>query len=700
MAKASLDDYLGTCDPERVGDKVVERFTKWRTALGSSGAFSQWLRNYSQYHGGPGDGDMLEEWSDAFALEGENGEVLSIRINEMRNLITHILNLTYSKPVGLRAIAANGEPESLEAAEVADALLEEDFRAAGGTRIMRRAGEAALVVSTSFVLVEWDPSDGEEYVPDEQGQMQLSGTPKLADLWIDEVCFDSTQRDWRDVVEVILLRRRNRWEVMSQYAPLPQPQTDELGQPVEVEDGLADLRDKILNAASISKSPFKSLRWCEDESDDIHVLEYLRRGGNARFLPEGRRTLVLEDGTLLDDGPNPVAGMRQLNVYPVTAAQGLGTVYGYAAANDLSPINRFINLLATIMATNAAAWGSPNVTGPKLEMADVRNLVGGGRYWGTNPNTGEVKALNLMPNLSQIAEMMQLFSSLGEKMSGLSNVMRGDADGNMSGKAIALVKSMAVQFMSSFQQSVVEQHEAVANCLIWLRKNFSTGEQKIAKLGEGAAQQVMKYDAAKTLGRVARVRAEPIDPVMATPEGREERANILLEKQAFEAPWQYLTLLKTGRDDALFKGPMATNNLIAGENASLLRGEQPLVLKQDKHEQHEVEHLALLADPGVRSNQRLTEAVLEHNAKHTLFRMGLNVLQGDDPQTGQPYPSAIVQLQQAQMMAQQNQQAQAAQQQQQPQGGGQGQAPAPQPSGGGRPLTITEALKQESQGPM
>lgn len=633
MSQNDLDQYLGTCDPEHIGDKIVERFKRWRASLGQTGAYTQWARNFSQYNNGPAEVEDGGAWSDSFALEGENSEILSIRINEMRNLITHILNLTYSKPVGARAIAASGNADSLQAANVADALLQEDFRSAGGTKLMRRAGEGALIVSTSFVMAEWDFSGGEEVAPDEMGIIQMSGEPRLTDFWVDEVCFDGTKKDWRDVYEVILLRRYNRFELASRYP---------------------GHEDEILNAPRLNKSPFCGFRWREDDSDDVVVFEYLHRKVNGRFLPQGRRALCLEDGRTLEDGPNPYSGLKEINVYPVTAAQGLGTVYGYAIANDISPINRFINLLATIVATNCAAYGSPNIVGPKLQMVDVQNLMGGARYFGVGPNT-DIKPLNLLPDMRPIAELMQMFSSYGEKVSGINNIMRGDT-GDMSGIAIAQAKSMVVQFMSSFQQSVVEQHESLFNALIWLRKTFSSGIQKVAKLGAEHSQEIIEYDAKETLGKVARVRAEAIDPVMSTPEGREQRADKIMAQGGFEHPWEYITLVKTGRDDTLFRGPISRNLLIQRENGQMIRGEQPLVLQQDDHQKHEAEHLCLLDDPGVRANDSITQIVLEHNAKHTLYRMGLNVMQGVNPMTGQPYPSAIIQLEQAKQMAQQQQQ--------------------------------------------
>ncbi len=671
---ATLDEYLGTCPGERVGDKIVERFGKWRSTLNASGQYAQWVRNFSLYCGGPGDLNTDAGWADGFALDGENSEILSIRINEMRNLITHVLNLTYSKPVGLRCIAENGESASLEAAIVGNALLDGDFKSSGGTKLMRRCGEGALVVSTSFAMAEWDFSGGNEVVPDEQGQMQMTGEPRLTDFWIDEVCFDGTKKDWRDVYDVILLRRYNRFELASRKP---------------------DHADRILSASSVDKSKFDGFRWQEDESDDIVVFEYLHRRINGGLLPDGRRSLCLDDGYVIEDGPNPYAELGELNVYPVTAAQGLNTVYGYAIANDLSPLNRFINLLATIIATNTAAYGSPNLVGPKLQMVDIQNIIGGGRYFGVSQGQ-DIKPLAVMPDMKPMAELMQMFSSYGEKMSGVAAVQRGEDMGNMSGKAIALIKSMAVQFMSSFQQSVVEQHESVGNALIFLRKTFSTGKQKVAHIGEQNAQKVMEYDA-QDLSRIAKVRAEAVDPSMTTTEGREARADKFLQMGAIKTPWEYTTMIETGRSEPLMRADLARNLLIQRENSDLMKGLPCPVMERDDHASHIAEHDALIADPGVRRNDKLFHDVMIHTSLHLMFQMGLTPLQGQDPTTGQPYPDAVEQLAQAKAQAAQIQQQQQAMQQQAPQQGQPQQQQAPPQ--GPAPMSATQSLQQGAMSP-
>jgi hypothetical protein len=130
----------------------------------------------------------------------------------------------------------------------------------------------------------------------------------------------------------------------------------------------------------------------------------------------------------------------------------------------------------------------------------------------------------------------------------------------------------------------------------------------------------------------------------------------------FSSPQEYMMLVKTGRDEPLYRAPMAQLNLIQRENDELMKGKNPPVLEFDAHQVHRPEHQALLAEPSVRENPEVMQYVLEHDAAHALFEMGIPPLQGVD-EMGQPYPSAVEQLAQAkaeaaaaeqQMMAQQS----------------------------------------------
>lgn len=622
----TLDDYLGTCKADVFGDRVIERFKNFRAEIEGNGVMSIVKRNYRQYHNESAEEPSGQE--ETFSIQGDNGEILSVRINESRNLVTNALNLTYAKPIGLRGIATSSDPEALEAAQITDATLTEDFKASGGGKVMRENGEMALVCTTGFADPEWDLFAGEAYVPDVEQSMSYAGAPKLSSRWVDEVAFDLTKRRWEDVEQAIIMQRANRYLLASQ---------------------IPDMAEKILSVPSIGDSDFASTRYEDKTSDDIVVFRYQHRNGNSRFLPAGRYGLVLEDGTVLRDNDSPysIIDGGRLGIVPITAAGGMGSVYGYPIMNDLSPLQQWLNLVSTMIATLIAGYGAPNISGPSLMQMDIQQMVGGGRYFGMKGGGQEVKSLNLLPDLKPLFELVQVISSFGEKLSGMNSVVRGGAERDMSGKAVALWKSMAVQFMSSFMQSNIEQHEAVGTYMIQLRERFATGEQTAAIVGDDNIQQTKKYNAAETFKHIAKVRAEAVDPAAMTFEGREERANFLLQQGAFKNKQEYLMFLKTGRDEPLYKSELSQLNLIHRENAMLMKGLDPNVMEDDEHELHDAEHAVQVAEPGTRNNPDVMKVNLEHRAKHKLFLLGVTPLQGIDPMTQQPYPSAIEQFAQA-----------------------------------------------------
>lgn len=683
----SLDDYLATSRSDVFGDRVIEDLRKWRAQLEAQGLMDVWTRNYRQYHNSSAE-PSADGWAmdDGFSIQGDSGEILSVRINECRNLVTNALNLTYAKPIGLRAVATNATPEALEAAEIGNTVLQERFKAASGGKMMRNAGEIGLVVTTGFIDCEWDLFAGEAYVPTDDGSASYTGAPKLSERWPDEVRFDLTKRRWEDIWGVSVIQRANRYILASQ---------------------MPDFAEKILSQPSVNDSEFCSMRYADEATDDILVVKYLHRPVNSRFLPSGRYGLVLEDGTAIRDGDSPYAivGDGKLGIFPITAASGMGSVYGYPVMNDLSPLQQWLNLVATMIATLVAGYGAPNIAGPALMQMDIQQMVGGGRYFGMKGGVGEVKALNLLPDLKPLFELIQAISGFGEKLSGMNSVVRGGAERDMSGKAVALWKSMAVQFMSSFMQSAIEQSESVGDYTLRLDQTFATGEQMAARTGDDNVQQIVKYRASDKFKYIAKVRAEAVDPVAMTPEGREDRAQFLMQNGAFppSSMKEYMMLVQTGRDEPMYKAPMAHLMLIQRENNLMMKGEEPTVLEDDVHADHIPEHASLLAEPSARNNPELMRVVLEHKAKHIMFTMGMTPMQGFNPQTGQPYPSAIQQLEEAKaqqapppqnMTAPPQQGAQSGTAPPAPQGGPP-QGPPPQ----GQAMTVQDKMQSAAMGP-
>lgn len=690
-------------DSDEFGNAVVARFKRFRMQLESNGLLQMWRRNYRVYFNGPAhptsDGAGWG-WSDSFCIVGDNGEIINVRLSEPRTLITRMANLACSKPVALRAIAKDSTPQALEAAQIADSVLREDFDPTQGGQIIREGVELALAVSAGFLDIEWDVFAGEAYVPTEDGGMFYSGRPKMTMRFPDEICFDLTKRKWEDVLDCIVLQRGNRYMLASQFP---------------------DQADEILSAPSLHDSEFQCFRFDDEDTDDIVILRYMHKPGNKSFLPSGRLALVLENGTVLRDGANPYALVdpQRIGIFPITSGNGLGSIHGYATMNDLSPLSEWLNLMSAMAATLVASYGAPNLQGPNMSAVSVQQMVGGGRYFGVPDGQSEIKAVHLLDDraMKSLIDLMRFVMEIGEKHSGTSGLARDPGDGD-SGKKTALMQSMAVQFMSALQQSIVATDELAGNYVIRLRQCFSTAEEVAEIGGVGSnAQQLVSYKAADKFPLVAKVRSEAIDPVTQTPQGREMRADKLLEMGAFNgspaASYEYMQMLKTGRDEPLMRAPLAQVGLIQRENQLLMQGQCPPVLAGlggvggDRHDLHIPEHEANLADPNARDpNSPVAQATLEHVVRHKMAMLGIPFMQGSDPMTGQPYPPATVQFQQAQAKIQQQQAVQAQMAAQQNAGGNAGQgAPAPSsPVAAGAPAQPTvqsaqQSLQQAAMGP-
>lgn len=728
----SMDDYLGcigldwqgsvdevsgqqlppTWQPlpdmsDEFGNKVVEYFESFRTKIEKNGMYDLWRRNYRQFFNGPaGNGEDDTGWgySDSFQIVGENGEVLNVRLSEPRTLIIRMANLACSKPVALRAVAKSAKPKALEDAQIADSVLRQDFDPITGGQLVREGVEMALAVTCAFLEPEWDQLAGEAYVPTDDGGMYYSGKPKVSVRMPDEFAHDLTKKRIDDVLDCVVLQRANRFVLASQFK---------------------DLQDEIMRVPSLSESKFASFRYEDEDTNDIVILKYKHRAVNKTFLPEGRLALVLEDGTVLRDGPNPYAlvDAQHIGLFPITAGNSHGSIYGYATMNDLSPLSQWLNVMATMLATLIVGYGAPNLTGPPLQGVQVQELIGGGRYYPTAGSQQKVEALNVLDSKSieALLKCMEFVVNMGEKHSGMSGLVREPGDGD-SGRKVVAMQSMAVQFMSSLQNSVIAVNKQLGNYLIRMRQLFSTSEET-AELSNGMSQQVVNYKAQESFANVATVEAEPVDPLTQTIEGREIRADKLMQLGAFGGPgdpmaaYNYMLFMKTGNDAPLFRKALATANLVNRENAMIMKGQVPVVLEGHQHDKHIAEHMDNDSDPAMIDNTSPAfRANQEHIALHKMFVMGITPLQGADPQTGQPYPSAVVQFQQAQAQQQMQeqqmamQQAQAGQQPQDqgkpggvpPSSAGQGAAESPQGPAAAPasqpPRTAADAMQQAAMG--
>lgn len=584
------DKYIGTMSSDKIAGAVLEKARLWNTRM--TGRLDQWRRNYLLYH----NVDPFSGRAASFDIVGENAEYMELRINHYRNLMTILMNLVFAKQDALKTVASNAEPESTHAADMFDAYLEEIFKSQRAGRMIKKTGELSLVFDTAFQSVTWDPAAGEKWAPRSNGQIINTGGPKIRARSVLDACFDVGVDDWGDLPYFIERVPFNRFELLAQYP---------------------DKEDAILAAPTIEESTDYAPALCDsDESDQIWTWVFYHRPINSLILPAGRMTIVLDDDTTLYDGDNPYEEIPILRMVPM---EGIGSLFGYTPANDIAPLQQFYNMTMRAIATGVAANGVGNLIAPRGSDIDLESLIGGANIVYYNPVAGsKPETLNLLQMTPELQALPQAIERIMETISGVNSVARGNPDSSLkSGRALAIVQSMTVQFASGYHQSKTNLSEDTGNLLLRQGQRWMTQDQMVSIIGESKFAKSGTINS-ESLRKLARVRAEAVDPAYYTMAGKMEAADKLMSTGAIKTPQEYFEVARTGNLEVLTNANVSMTRGIRDENSALLRGEMVDVLSTDDHPAHLAEHLTLFDGPEARRNMQAgrMQAAMQHVMQH------------------------------------------------------------------------------------
>jgi hypothetical protein len=272
--------------------------------------------------------------------------------------------------------------------------------------------------------------------------------------------------------------------------------------------------------------------------------------------------------------------------------------------------------------TNNNAFGVQNLFVPTGANITVNSLQGG-----LNVIEGNVKPepLNLTNTAPETFEFLKLLIESAETISGVNSVARGNPESSLkSGAALALVQSMALQFISGLQQSYVKLIENVGTALVQILQDFSTTPKVVALVGK-SNRTFLKEFTGNDVSAINRVVVDVGNPLSRTIAGRVQMAEQLLQMGAVTNVQQYLQVLETGRIESMFEGEMTELLLIKQENEKLMNGDEVLALAVDAHALHIGEHKSVLADPDFRQDPVLVKNTLAHIQQH------IDLLRTTDP---------------------------------------------------------------------
>jgi hypothetical protein len=504
--------------------------------------------------------------------------------------------ITSNRPI-MDARAINTDYKSLAQTYLANGILDYYMREKHLEIALKKAVEMAIVMGSGFIKLEWNATAGETYdVDDETGEFTYEGELEFTNLSPFDVVVDGTKESWNN--EWIMTRSFvNRYNLMAKYP---------------------EIADKIRAVPSKNDSTVYRLAiFSNDDTDDIPVYEFFHKRTEA--MPNGRYMLFVDGDIVLLDANLPY---RVLPIFRIAAGEILGTPYGYSPAFDCLPIQEMLNSTYSAIATNQNAFAVQNLWVPRGADIQVNTLDGA-----MNIIEGNMKpeALQLTATPGEVFKFLDVLIQAMETISGVNSVARGNPEASLkSGSALALVQSMALQFISGLQQSYVHLVEQVGTSVIQILKDFATTPKVVALVGRNN-RPLLKEFTGEAINSINRVVVDLGNPLSRTIAGRVQMAEQLAQMKLLKTPQQYFQVMNTGRLDVTFEGEEKELLNIKQENEALLNGDDVKAIALDDHRMHITEHKAVFADPEVRKDEQLMARALAHIQEH------IQLLKNTDP---------------------------------------------------------------------
>ncbi len=586
--------YFAAMEPHETAGICLEKASSFFNVLQSNAYLDKIKKMWRFYHGAFNDGVGLGHQID---FTGEQGEYVSLPVNHFRNLAQHMYNMvTANRPV-MEARAINTDYKSLAQTYLANGILDYYMREKHLEDVLKKAVEMSIVMGAAFVRMEWNATAGEAYDFDEESEsFNYEGELEFSTLSPFDVVFDGTKESWNH--EWFLVRSfKNRYNLMAKY-------------PEEAEKirGLPSKTDG---------STYRLALYSNDDTDDIPVYEFYHKRSEA--MPDGRYLLFLSADVTLIDAKMPY---RTLPIFRIAPSDILGTPYGYSPLFDIFPIQEGINALYSAIMTNQNAHAVQSMFVPRGADIAFSSLDGGMNIVEGNAKPEPIQLTSTPPEVFKFVDML---IEAAETISGVNSVARGNPEASLkSGTALALVQSMALQFISGLQQSYVKLIEETGTSLISILKDFAHTPKLIALVGKNN-RPLLKEFTGEEISSINRVVVDMGNPLSKTIAGRVQMAEQLLQMQLLKTPEQYFQVINTGRLDMTFEGEMSQLLLVKSENERFLEGEEVITTYLDAHRLHIREHRSVLADPDLRKDVDLINNVMSHIQQH------IDLLRTTDP---------------------------------------------------------------------
>lgn len=588
------NEYWAALEPDRLASELERKVKAYYSWVLNSGRLSRWRAGYDTYYGNRGTHKSYQ-----VQAAGEKGELSFLMDNEFRNLVQHLLVLTTQSRPAIECTATNNDVKSTAQTILGKGIVEYYRRDAKVDNKMKQAAEISLIFDQAWMFQEWDTTKGPELpqmnedglngVIIHEGDVKSRVRTPLQVI-VDFSVVDRDEDDWRCVVDSV-----NKYDLAAQF-------------PEKAADILACKRDRINDALyRFGDSQF----FPEDlGTDDVRIDVYTFFHRISPALGNGRMFQAINGKLWLYDGDLPYRSLPGRRICP---SEMILSGAGYSNTNDLLGLQDCVDALISAAVTNMTNAGINMLWTKPGSNFDYEELTNGMALCEAEEKPEVVQLAALKP---EFFTLLNFLIARMEALSGVNAVARGNVtDKNMSGAAMALLQSMAIQFNSGLQQSYTNLVEDVSNDLIWLLQDYAY-EPRLAMIAGESKRWMLKEFTGAHLDKIHRVFCQVSNPLANTTSGKLTIADTLLEKNLIKTADQYLMVLETGNLDPLIEDDVTMLAQIKAENEAIANGEVPPVMITDDHPRHVLGHRPVTSDPESRKDAGLIQRANAHNQMH------------------------------------------------------------------------------------
>ena len=617
------------------------------------GYTTMWSTMLAEYYGLTSDSFSFD--SEGTWREGEDGEHIRFRINQLRRLIRQSIAMVLKGAPTFQVDAANTESQSRALASQLDDTATDVYAEHFGKRRERMLLERAKLYGKMWVWGRWDPDAGPK-VDAPVATDPETGEPLMMGRVPTGVPVAYIKRPWEVItVPTLDLGEPLPWaivkETVSRWQVLAELNAQEPANDNGMDDGAyatwletyehirkARVQDEIAYEAMFGFDP--------DQAGEDDLIRKWFYHPPCEDLPEGRLAVVIA-GKVVQDGPwqgfPGMPGAPQIPLVDYMPSTMEGSSLGYSDAWDLVPPQQVLTQLTSDAATNLTTFGRSVIVA--RDGADFRDeqLVNGMTVIRIPPNQEPPQALNFAALPASWPTVVQFVQQAMQQQVGKD----GDPAAASSGTMAALIDAIEMEHQGADIDELDHSRGRICSMLIALIQQNATVDQMVSMVGSAGKATMRKFSAEK-FSAAQRIRCKPVSPIMKSranqlqllemalkipdlitttdqlveffttgtlkPATRIAEAQMRLIEWENEQLRQGTPLAPDPDPDALPKDPLT--GMPTGEPPPMITPEVPVVVGQDAYE-HVPEHLAEAAMAETDEQRRACYAhILWHQRVH------------------------------------------------------------------------------------